>query len=66
MKGHVQLAGWVALTVAIGVAVDSVYFLHTHTTEGSPTLVLGLVGGFLSFSAAAFGIGAKFGGRDAN
>jgi hypothetical protein len=60
MRDNINIAGWIALAAALAVGADSVVFLHTHTTEGSPTLVLGLVGCFLSFSAAAFGIKARF------
>lgn len=60
MQNNLNIAGWVALSAALAVGADGVVFLHTHTTEGSPTLILGLVGCFLSFSAAAFGIKARF------
>lgn len=60
MKDNLHIAGWVSLAAALVIAGDSIVFLHTHTTEGSPTLVLGLVGSLLGFSAAAFGIKARF------
>jgi len=59
MQFGTKLAGWISFGMALGVAVESIIFLHTHTTTGSPTLTLGLVGAFLGFSAAAFGIDAK-------
>jgi len=58
MKLSVTLTGWIAFLLACGTALYAQWFLATHTTTGSPTLTVGIVGGFLGYAAAAFGISA--------
>lgn len=52
---RVQIAGWIAFLFALGIAINSLWYMQDHNTTGSP-VALGFCGAFLSFAAAAFGI----------